>query len=456
MKLLHLIEMTVDQAVKIFVTHGEDVRGADAKRVKSARNALVRKFQNDLRTGGESDLKLINAAYDVLKNGVPVDRPYRSSRPDADADRSYYRTKPADEPSRQDYTDVRYLKQHIAELARASGGKVREWTLWGFDGYFFRHVVTVWGCPEVFKDMAEAMYKWQTGGGNSYSCRAVFVTKNDTPGKIWLIYADDQMYDLDSPVFEFDSFNMNPGNDQSFVRKLPKLLDDLFDPEDDDEGPLKERAQPNQVKSMFNKGTWNSKTHGISEGAGDSNERGIPANIQPTMGIKVGKNARFFRGESESSGSNGATYGAGLYTTTNRGYAAKFGKVRELSRWDALPDNPLRFRTIQDWELWLQRYDQHHGILGARDRGQKHNDIGDYIRILFPDADGVQIGLGNDAIFVAWPTNESVTEEGGSNIPGLIEAPIGDYALVGNWGDKEASNSFRPTHRIARLSRVRT
>ena len=93
----------------------------------------------------------------------------------------------------------------------------------------------------------------------------------------------------------------------------------------------------------------------------------------------------------------------GLYTTTSFKFAKQYGKVIEMSRGEALPDNPLRFRRQSEWELWLQRYDQYHGILGARDRGQKHNDIGDYIRMVFPHADGVQIGTGNDVIFVTWP-----------------------------------------------------
>jgi hypothetical protein len=149
----------------------------------------------------------------------------------------------------------------------------------------------------------------------------------------------------------------------------------------------------NQVKSVDNRGGWNPDVPHLHESI----------DVEPDWGVRLGSSFKLWRGESESSGSNGASYGAGLYTTTNRSYAAKYGKVREVPRWEALPDNPLRFRTIQDWELWLQRYDQHHGILGARDRGQKHNDIGDYIRIVFPKADGVQIGSGTDAMFVAWP-----------------------------------------------------
>lgn len=161
---------------------------------------------------------------------------------------------------------------------------------------------------------------------------------------------------------------------------------------------------PSQIKSVFNRGEWKQDDPRLSESAG------IPPELEPDWGVKIGKNARFFRGESETSGSNGASYGAGLYTTTSRKFASNYGKVRELSRWDALPDNPIRFRTNWDWEMWLQRYDQYHGILGARDRGQKHNDIGDYIRLVFPNADGAQIGTGNDAIFVKWPISE--TERG--------------------------------------------
>lgn len=439
MKLLHLIEMTVDQAVKIFVTHGEDVRGADAKRVKSARNALVRKFQNDLRTGGESDLKLINAAYDVLKNGVPVDRPYRSSRPDADADRSYYRSKPADEPSRQDYTDVRYLKQHIAELARASGGKVREWTIWGFDGHFFRGAVTVWGCPEVFKDMAEAMYKWQTGGGNPYPCRAVFVTKNDTPDKTWLIYADDQMYDLDSPVFEFDSPNMNPGNDQSFVRKLPELLDNLFDPEDDDEGPLKERAQPITDPAFR---SWFGRSKVVnSDGSPMKVYHGTAQNIEHFSEVSEGVDGIFF------SSSPGI---AGEYADWRQG-EGEGGSVYPVY---LSMQNPL----VVDYRAYLKKINDGQFADERDERGEFASEVVEDIVQTAKDfgRDGVIIHGIRDGwtdnsematTFIAFQPNQvkSVFNRGGwnPNAPGLSEAPIGDYALVGNWGDKEASNGFR-------------
>lgn len=130
----------------------------------------------------------------------------------------------------------------------------------------------------------------------------------------------------------------------------------------------------------------------------------VPREIMPpAYGVKLRKGARIWRGVSDESGSGGAVYGMGLYTTTSKQFAAKYGNVIEMDRWDDLPGNPMRFRTNQEWEIWLQNYDQYNGILGARDRGAKHNDIGEYIRIAFPEADGIQIGLGNEAIFVAWP-----------------------------------------------------
>lgn len=129
----------------------------------------------------------------------------------------------------------------------------------------------------------------------------------------------------------------------------------------------------------------------------------LPPDLIPDFGVKIGKNAKLWRGESDSSGSNGASYGQGLYTTTNRKYAQQFGKVREVPRWEALPDNPMRFKTEWYWQKWLQRFDEYHGILGARERGQKWQNLDEYIRSVFPDVDGLQVGTGKEAIFVAWP-----------------------------------------------------
>jgi len=243
MKLNQLLEMTQGQALQIFASHGEALTSASADDVKKARNRLVRKFQSELATGGDGQLKMINAAYDVLKDGVRASSAGRRPHyPDFSQDAAPKREEPQGTPPwawaghsggmapdgkiyRQTFQDVNFIKKTMWEL---SGQSREEWTIWGFDGHYFRGVTTVYGSKEIFNKMAEAMYVWQTTGGNSYPCRAVFVTKKSMPGKMLLIYADDQLYG-DNPIpFEHESFNSNPGNDQSFARSLPKKLDDLM------------------------------------------------------------------------------------------------------------------------------------------------------------------------------------------------------------------------------------
>lgn len=121
----------------------------------------------------------------------------------------------------------------------------------------------------------------------------------------------------------------------------------------------------------------------------------------PPMGLKLGSRYRLWRGINDTSGHNGADYGRGLYTTTNRKYAAEYGKVIEVSRWEALPDNPIRFNTVMEWQNWLYKYDRYNGI-APRDRYKIYPHIDEYVRLNFPDVDGVQIGTTNDTIFVAW------------------------------------------------------
>jgi hypothetical protein len=242
MKLQQLIEMTQSQAVDIFAKHGERLVAASADEVKKARNRLVRQYQSDLTTGGDSVLKQINAAYDVLKHGVQAHpaghRPYYQ---DFSQDAASKRGEPQGTPPwawaghsggmapnatirREDFTDMNFILKTMWEL---SGKSNEEWTMHGFDGHFFRGILTVYGNDKIFDKMAEAMHTWQTRGGNSYPCRAVFVTKKSIPGKMLLIYADGKKYG-DNPIpMEHESFNANPSNDQSFVRSLPSKLDAL-------------------------------------------------------------------------------------------------------------------------------------------------------------------------------------------------------------------------------------
>lgn len=102
-----------------------------------------------------------------------------------------------------------------------------------------------------------------------------------------------------------------------------------------------------------------------------------------------------FRGESSSSGGNMAQFGRGIYSTTSRAYAKKFGTVREVDT-NELPFNPLRFRT----GLWFNQFEH--------DLRQKYGDVwfsangfaeGVIRKMGF---DGVTIGTGKDMIIVKY------------------------------------------------------
>jgi len=216
MKLIDLYEMTREQAESIFNGYGKTPS-------KDSYRELVRKFQSGLSGQdyrAQDSLKMVNAAWDVLKNEPQSTDTGGFSDTRASAQRGTQQGK-------HDYTNINYIKQHLYDLALETGDPIRKWTIWGFDGHFFRGTVTVEGNPKIFKDMAEAMFTWQTQGGNSYPCRAVFVSHTSEPQTIYLIYADDIIYDNPIPFYH-ESFNQNPSNDKHFVDSLPDRLDDLL------------------------------------------------------------------------------------------------------------------------------------------------------------------------------------------------------------------------------------
>lgn len=121
-----------------------------------------------------------------------------------------------------------------------------------------------------------------------------------------------------------------------------------------------------------------------------------------SLGAKVSASTRLWRGESEDSGSGMAALGLGYYFTSDRSYAKKYGKVVEVSR-DMIPFGALRFRTTNDFEIWVGETMKVLGIEDKRDIGAAYPDFADFVRAISPDIDGIQIGLGKDAIFVRWP-----------------------------------------------------
>lgn len=119
-------------------------------------------------------------------------------------------------------------------------------------------------------------------------------------------------------------------------------------------------------------------------------------------GVKCSPNNRLWRGEGEHTGSGMASYGQGLYFTTNRKVAAQYGTVREISR-DLLPWGCLRFDNTNDFQIWFQTAFTLMGYTDARDIWKDYNDLSDFIHAIDPSVDGIQMFKGKDAIFVRYP-----------------------------------------------------
>lgn len=119
-------------------------------------------------------------------------------------------------------------------------------------------------------------------------------------------------------------------------------------------------------------------------------------------GVKVGKSAKFWRGEEEGSeGSGFATYGTGFYFTCDKSYARQYGDVSEVSP-TMLPDNSLRFDTTNDFQIWKQDAMKLLGFQDARDFTQAYDDVRVFIHSVDPSIDGIQMFTGKDSIFVTY------------------------------------------------------
>jgi curved DNA-binding protein CbpA len=218
--------MSRHEAESIFSKNGVSTAGMSAVELKTARNNLAKKIHPDL--GGDSErLKMVNAAYDVLKPNVAAmadkasRNAYRAAQADREAD-EYRKRKYAKADAKEhskNFRDINFCKNYLNDLATNSGKPSKKYTVWNYDGNFFRGTFTVMGNSTTFSKMAETMKKWDS----TYRSVAVFISSEKS---LWLIH----LYGVDvSPpiAIEHDSFNNNPSNDQSFMRKLPDILDDI-------------------------------------------------------------------------------------------------------------------------------------------------------------------------------------------------------------------------------------
>lgn len=105
-----------------------------------------------------------------------------------------------------------------------------------------------------------------------------------------------------------------------------------------------------------------------------------------------------YRGESDNTGANPAFYGLGLYTTLDSKYAKKYGNVFVVDN-SLLPDNPLKFKTQNDFNIWEQELARE---LGIRKSELYSDDYGveQYIKKL--GYDGLMIGTGKDTDLISY------------------------------------------------------
>ena len=98
-----------------------------------------------------------------------------------------------------------------------------------------------------------------------------------------------------------------------------------------------------------------------------------------------------FRGESSNSGRGMASFGRGIYSTTNRFRAKEYGVVRRVEI-EELPFKPLRFKDTLWYQQWEYDLNQKYGRAWVTANGYAEG----IIRKL--GFDGVTVGTGRDMI----------------------------------------------------------
>lgn len=116
----------------------------------------------------------------------------------------------------------------------------------------------------------------------------------------------------------------------------------------------------------------------------------------------ITEKTKLYRGESDSGGTGTALYGQGLYMTTSKSYAAKYGKVREVPYYET-PNKPAIFKTELDFKQFETEYAKN---LGVKSKTLLTRKVGDtHIRMMKLGFDGVVVGPRSDAIVVAYDAN---------------------------------------------------
>lgn len=209
--LMDMVEaMSAQDAKQIFSDLGQPVDGLDAAGVKSAYRKLAPQVHPDKTGGNDADMKKLNAAYDAIKDqkaGRTTSSP--ETKPKARA---------------KNFQDLYYVKEYFSEQCRGQSG-VSYWTIWNFDIRFFRGCWTILGNESMLPEMARVMKIWDRFNGST----AVFAYTNKEPETLQLIQFGDKFYAGDGPRISFDSFNENPGNDNTMAERVREMLSQIYE-----------------------------------------------------------------------------------------------------------------------------------------------------------------------------------------------------------------------------------
>lgn len=192
---LKLETMTPEEAEEIL-----GVKRGDPDLAGAYRRASVRHHPD--RGGNTSDMKRVNAAFELLSGRAAPDKrnPSKGGNP--------FRGSAT-------YANLGYCEYIIEEKSKRSG-PVRPYTFHAWDGMFFRGVFTVKTNPENFGFAGMVMEQWN----NSFPhhTKAVFVEAGEHT--LLLVRLDGEDVSMQNRTFEHDSFNRNPGNDPEFVQSM--------------------------------------------------------------------------------------------------------------------------------------------------------------------------------------------------------------------------------------------
>jgi hypothetical protein len=194
-----------------------------SEQLQKYRRELIKNCHPDLpeNHGKTVDLGAINAAYDYLKSvGSPAfNTSLRNSiappwQPDKRTTNNTIRVK--------SYRDQNYIKMRLWEL---SGHSSDIYTIDAFGGHGFEGRTMVYGSPDVFEEMAQAMLIWNANGGKITATRAVFVSTPTEANALHLIYADGRFHAKRPIVLNYDPAAGSHYNDKHFQSRLPSILD---------------------------------------------------------------------------------------------------------------------------------------------------------------------------------------------------------------------------------------